>query len=146
MRSPVTIYHYGYLRSDDDMKKKLQYYFKMNQRQIEDFPDDPRPRYAQAIHYLEENFPEKAEEGLNKAISLDGNFYQAHKDLGYLRLAQALSEFEFVAKILPSSHPFSSFSRQNIDTIKRLVGEQSRVAPNHIADLVDARGEVVKNG
>ncbi len=146
MRSPVSIYHYGYLRSDEDMKKKLQYYFKMNQKQIEDFPKDPRPRYAQAIHYLEENFPEKAEEGLMKAISLDSNFYQAHKDLAYLKLAQAMSEFEFVARILPASHPFCGFAKQNIDAIRGLVGEQSRVAPNHIADLVDTNGDIVKNG
>ncbi len=147
MRSPVPIYHYGYLKDDKELKDKMKYYFKLNQKQIEDFPNDPRPRYAMAIHYLEENFADKAEEGLLKAIELERDFYQAHKDLAYLYLARSLAGFEKVLTILPQQHPMHNYANNNVQVIKDMIGHQSRVAPGHLSELVEpSNGKAGNNG
>jgi GT2 family glycosyltransferase len=134
-RSPVKLTHFGYLKSATDIRKKMQTYFKLNRKQIEDNPKDPRPYYAIAIHYLEEGFIDKAEENLIQATELDGNFYQANKDLGYLYQNKSRIYFEKVTKTIPQDHPFHQLCTQNVKTIDEMVGHQSRVSPGHLDGL-----------
>jgi len=135
-RAPMKIFHFGYLKSEQDLKAKMQNYFKMNQKQIEDFPKDPRPRYAIAIHYLEEGFVDKAEENLLQASELDNKFYQCNKDLGYLYLNKAIVYFDKVVNTLRPEHPFHRLCGENIHIINDMVGDKSQVAQGHLEGLV----------
>ena len=132
----MKIFHFGYLKSEQDLKAKMQNYFKMNQKQIEDFPKDPRPRYAIAIHYLEEGFVDKAEENLLQASELDNKFYQCNKDLGYLYLNKAIVYFDKVVNTLRPEHPFHRLCGENIQVINDMVGDKSRVAQGHLEGLI----------
>ncbi len=134
-RSPVKLSHFGYLKSKNDIRKKMQTYFKLNKKQIEDNPKDPRPYYAIAIHYLEEGFMDEAEKNLIQAIELDSNFYQANKDLGYLYLNKARIYFDKVTKVIPKDHPFYGLCANNCTGIDEMVGHQSRVSPGHLNGL-----------
>jgi len=135
-RAPMKLFHFGYLKSGKDLKNKMQNYFKMNQKQIEDFPKDPRPRYAIAIHYLEEGFVDKAEENLLQASELDNKFYQCNKDLGYLYLNKAQIYFEKVINTLRPDHPFHKLCDENIHIITDMVGDKAQVAQGHLEGLV----------
>ena len=135
-RAPMNITHFGYLKSPDDIRKKMQNYFQLNKKQIEDFPKDPRPYYAIAIHYLEEGFADLAEENLVQSTTLDPNFYQANKDLGYLFLNKARMYFDKVTKTIPQTHPFYGLCDGNVQQIDEMVGHQSRVSPGHLENLM----------
>jgi glycosyltransferase involved in cell wall biosynthesis len=134
-RSPMKITHFGYLKSPDAIRRKMQNYFKLNQQQIKDKPKDPRPYYAIAIHYLEEGFVDLAEENLIQAAELDSNFYQCNKDLGYLYLNKAKLYFDKVTTVIPQDHPFNTLCSQNVAAIDDMVGHQSRVSPGHLDGL-----------
>jgi GT2 family glycosyltransferase len=131
-RSPVKITHFGYLKPKDQIRKKMQSYFKLNKKQIEDNPKDPRPYYAIAIHYLEEGFIDLAEENLVQATELDSNFYQCNKDLAYLYMNKARVYFDKVTKTIPQDHPFHQLCASNCQQIDEMVGHQSRVSPGHL--------------
>jgi len=135
-RSPIKIQHYGYLKSKEDMKKKMQNYFKLNQKQIKDLPNDPRAYYAIAIHYLEEGFVDEAEENLVQASILDDKFYQCNKDLAYLYLNKAKIYFEKVTSILNDNHPFHELCSDNVNMIDDMVGPTSKVSKGHLKGLV----------
>lgn len=135
-RSPINITHYGYLKPQEHIKNKMQNYFKLNQKQIKDFPKDPRPYYAIAIHYLEEGFVDEAEENLLQASELDNKFYQCNKDLAYLYLNKARLYFDKVTGILQENHPFHNLCSENVKVIDDLVGHQSQVSSGHLDGLV----------
>jgi glycosyltransferase involved in cell wall biosynthesis len=135
-RAPMKLNHFGYLKPQDAIRKKMQNYFKLNKKQIEMSPKDPRPYYAIAIHYLEEGFVDEAEENLLQAYELDNNFYQAQKDLGYLYLNKARIYFNQVANLLQKDHPFQVMCADNVIAIDELVGHQSQVSPGHLEGIV----------
>jgi GT2 family glycosyltransferase len=135
-RAPMSIFHFGYLKADKDIRKKMQTYFKLNQKQIKDSPKDPRPYYAIAIHYLEEGFVDLAEENLIQAVELDNNFYQCNKDLAYLYLNKAQIYFNKVTGILKQDHPFYKLCDENVKLIDDMVGTQSQVSKGHLEGLI----------
>jgi tetratricopeptide (TPR) repeat protein len=135
-RAPMSIFHFGYLKAEKDIRKKMQTYFKLNKKQIEDSPKDPRPYYAIAIHYLEEGFVDLAEENLIQAAELDNNFYQCNKDLGYLYLNKAQVYFDKVTRILKQDHPFYKLCDENVKLIDDMVGTQSQVSKGHLEGLI----------
>jgi glycosyltransferase involved in cell wall biosynthesis len=135
-RAPMKLNHYGYLKPQAEVKKKMQNYFKLNQKQIKLSPKDPRPYYAIAIHYLEEGFVDEAEENLLQAFELDHNFYQAQKDLGYLYLSKARIYFNQVQNLLQKDHPFQQMCAENTRVIDDIVGHQSQVSPGHLEGII----------
>jgi len=135
-KAPMRLSHFGYLKPQDHIRKKMQNYFKLNKKQIELHPKDPRPFYAVAIHYLEEGFVDEAEENLLQAYELDHNFYQAQKDLGYLYLNKARIYFNQVANLLQDGHPFKNMCAENTKVIDDIVGHQSQVSAGHLEGLV----------
>jgi glycosyltransferase involved in cell wall biosynthesis len=135
-RAPMKLNHFGYLKPQAEIRKKMQNYFKLNQKQIKLSPKDPRPYYAIAIHYLEEGFVDEAEENLNQAYELDNRFYQAQKDLGYLYLSKARIYFNQVQNLLQKDHPFQQMCAENTRVIDEIVGHQSQVSPGHLEGII----------
>jgi GT2 family glycosyltransferase len=135
-RAPMKLNHFGYLKPQEVIRKKMQNYFKLNQKQIEMSPKDPRPYYAIAIHYLEEGFVDEAETNLLQAYELDNNFYQAQKDLGYLYLNKARIYFNQVQNLLQPDHPFQNLCSENTRAIDEMVGHQSQVSPGHLEGII----------
>jgi tetratricopeptide (TPR) repeat protein len=135
-RAPMKLNHFGYLKPQEEIRKKMQNYFKLNQRQIKLYPKDPRPYYAIAIHYLEEGFVDEAEKNLLQAYELDHNFYQAQKDLGYLYLNKARIYFNQVQNLLQKDHPFQNMCAENTRVIDEMVGHQSQVSPGHLEGII----------
>lgn len=135
-RAPMNLNHYGYLKPPDEVRKKMQNYFKLNQKQIKLYPKDPRPYYAIAIHYLEEGFVDEAEQNLLQAYELDNNFYQAQKDLGYLYLNKARIYFNQVKNLLQKGHPFQGMCAENTRVIDDMIGHQSQVSPGHLEGII----------
>jgi len=122
LRCPAIIHHYGYLQDKDVLKGKLEYYADLNRAWIKKDPEDPRPYYNLAIHYLELG---KHDEALNYLeISRDLN---NEKQYGLWQVNAALSAEYGKAyightlatiKAIPPDHPFKKDLLQIVNFLK----------------------------
>lgn len=81
-RSPVNLWHYGYLRGQQFLSTKFDYYCKLGIDAIKEDPNDARPYFTIAVHYLHIGDYPKAIENYHKVLELDPNHHMACNDVG----------------------------------------------------------------
>ena len=93
---PFQIYHWGYLRGNDFLEKKFDYYFKLGQKHIAANPKDSRPYFNTAVHELHLGRYQDALERYKKTLELDPKNHMAWNDCGviYLTALGDLTESE----------------------------------------------------
>lgn len=83
-RSPMSIWHYGYLRGQQFLDKKFEYYCALGNAQIKADPNDVRPYFTTAVHYLHVGDYEKAINNYKKVIELEPAHHMAYNDMGVI--------------------------------------------------------------
>jgi len=122
--SPVRILHLGFLKSAEALDRKLSKYKQLNQLMLTEDPNDFRPYYNLALHYLEEGDRKKGREFLQESIQRNPQFYQSHREMGLEFLAQAREEFQKVLELLPASHSYIPVAKRNLETLESLLSDQ----------------------
>jgi len=122
--SPIPMFHWGFVKGSKERAEKLNYYRKLDEKQLRENPKDCRPYYNLAVHLLEEKG--KKLEGvalLQKAMELSPTFYQPRRELGLYYLREAQAQFAAGLKILPPGHPFHDFQKRAVQWIGNFLGE-----------------------
>lgn len=122
-RSPFTITHYGYLKGDTIVGAKLDRYLFMNQKSRNANPNDARPWFNEALHWLNDGDRLKGLAMLEKACELSGTYFQAHKECGIEHLRRAFIYMDRANDLLGNEHPTKDFMRWICQSIKELVGD-----------------------
>ena len=139
-RGPVTIIHLGYLRTDEELKQKMKFYLRLNERMRRENPDDARPYYNIALHLMEvPQLTAQVVEYLEKAIQLDPRFHAPRKELGLLHIRLAGEQIRNVLKILPPSHP----ERVALQEVNQAIGRWSEFKPGTPQHVLEAIKEGV---
>jgi len=111
VRTPVPLYHFGYLKEKHALAEKHDWYYKLAEKQCELTPKDPRPFFVRAIHLYHNKKYEEALELYNKTTELDPKLWGAWNDIGVILFNKkeyqgAKDAFEKAkANISPNSHP-----------------------------------------
>lgn len=83
-RAPTNLWHYGYLRGAPFLNQKFDYYCKLGTEAIKEDPNDARPYFTTAVHYLHIGDYKKAIENYHKTLELDPNHHMAANDVGVI--------------------------------------------------------------
>jgi len=121
-KTDLIIVHNGYMKGHRRVEEKLQHYDQLNRKQMEDFPDDPRPVYNLAMHYVNNDLMNQAVELFLKARSLDEKFFSPRHQLAVYHLWRSKNYFEEILKCLPSEHPHFTRAKEALDWIHSQIG------------------------
>ena len=124
--APFLLHHYGYLRGDEKVKGKLDYYEKLNNHQMDVTEGkDPRPYYNLALHYAQVDENTKCLEYLQKALAINPNFWHAAQHIYSMNLESAKVFARSVMASAPVDHPV----RQSIGPVLKYLDE------NHVGNI-----------
>lgn len=104
VRTNVLLYHNGFMKGHEEVQKKLDMYYKMNEKQMKDFPDDARPVFSIAMHHLNNGCQELAIEFLKKAIEISPSFADPKQQLHLIYLNESRKYAKSTLKSLPKDH------------------------------------------
>lgn len=126
------LHHFGFLKEDDQIQRKLDLYLARNKAYREDNPQDPLGWYNEALHYLNEGNYREAVYFLNQAISLDPGFTAPYGQLAYIDQEHAIFLWQSLLQRMAADHPGRPQAQQALDNLKsltpprRIVGEARR--------------------
>jgi len=101
------LHHYGYLRKDRTVRKKVDYYEELNNKQLElTEGKDARPYFNLALHYLNDDKQKQALEMFQKALQINPNFYLAQSQMAALNMKSARTFLLQALQRMPMEHPF----------------------------------------
>jgi glycosyltransferase involved in cell wall biosynthesis len=118
--STFQIHHYGYLKDDSEIQKKLEIYFLRNKEYREANPEDPMPWYNEALHYLNEGNTRDAVFFLNKALELDPTFTAPYGQLAIVNQEHAILLWRSLINVMPEDHPGRAQAQQTLDSLLSL--------------------------
>ena len=110
--SPISIKHFGYLKSDKIASVKAAQYGKMLRRQIQDDPKNPIAYFHYAFHYFRAGQDEKAVNCLKKCLELQSTFFLADKELALYFLKLSHQYFSELKDVIPNNHYFYNWSQE----------------------------------
>jgi len=119
-RASTEIVHFGYLR--ERVSSKMRFYIKLNKKQMQENPDDPRPYFNLALHYLDAGKEDEAIDLLKTSVEKDPSFAMAWHELGACYCRKGLKCFENVMRLIPSAH----FLSQPLTRVVALLKEYTR--------------------
>lgn len=102
------LHHYGYLKKKKVVRYKLDYYEKLNKRQIEVTGDtDPRPHFNLALHYMNDDRKVEAMKEFQRCLELaDNKFWHASQQMASLNIDNAKKFLRQAAQTMPKNHQF----------------------------------------
>jgi len=106
VRVPYEIQHFGYLRGDQFLQQKFDYYKDLGLLQIKDRPKDFRAYFTLAVHYYHSGDWTTATSHYLKVLELEPEHWMAQNDLACIlwysgKLREAQSYFRLALKNLP---------------------------------------------
>jgi len=116
------VHHFGYLVSQDSLKKKTEAMLSIAEAKCAHRSDDYKAHYELGVILANLGNLEKAEESFRKSIGLRSDFALAHYDLGVVlsrigREEEALAQYETALKFEPS----------NVNTLSNLADSLQRL-------------------
>jgi glycosyltransferase involved in cell wall biosynthesis len=128
MMSPISIHHKGYLKSKDRLRKKIERYHIINERQFEvSSGTDPRPIFNMALHMFNED---KTAEGValyEQALKLSPTFWRADQNLGFYYAHLAKRHLSKASDQMPQYMFKGSKTEEILGTLKKFEFEQVKV-------------------
>ena len=107
LNAPFPLHHHGYLKTKERVREKMDYYEKLNLKQIEITEGkDPRPFFNLGLHYLSDG---KDAEGLKffvKCLEINNNVWHAHQQMAALNINSAKVFLQNALKTMPLNHPY----------------------------------------
>lgn len=118
------LYHYGYLKTKPQLRKKLDMYEVLNNEQIRiTNGTDPRPYFNLALHYINDDKITAASQNFRKCLDIDPKFWMAYQQMGALNIKMAKNFFTDCIRTIPSHHPFRNEAQEILDFLnKRSIG------------------------
>lgn len=111
--SPVVLHHYGYLKRNETVEKKLETYIDLNYKQIEITEEsDPRPFFNLALHYLSDKDEKLALSMFQKTLEIRPNFHLSLTQMAALNIKSAKTFLNSSIKHMPENHPFQAQARK----------------------------------
>jgi hypothetical protein len=106
-KSQILLHHFGYLKNLNSVDTKLDYYEKLNNRQIEVTDgQDPRPYFNLALHFRNYGKDKEAVTLFQKALEVSPKMYHAHIQMAALNISSAKNFLTNAMNSMPSTHPF----------------------------------------
>jgi len=121
------LHHLGYLRGQDYVQLKLDHYEVLNDLDREADPDDARPYFNNALHYLNDGNNEKAVEYLSKCCALHPTFMQAHRELGLIFMRKAMPLIQQAYDTCPDRNPNKADLERMLQYLIKYAGEPLKV-------------------
>lgn len=125
--APFPIHHYGFLKDDADVQKKLEAYLERNRQYRMDNPDEPMPWYNEALHYLNEGRVNEAVAYLNRALELDPAFPAPYGQLAFIHQENAICLWERLLEVMPGGHPGRAQAEQTLQGLRSLTPQRHYV-------------------
>jgi hypothetical protein len=130
--SPVKFTHYGYLQSTPaQLWDKMQRYFEINLKQMEDFPMDGRSYYNAALHLLEDNLINDGLRCLEISHALFSTNPLISMELGKTHLKVSSAWFQQCLANFPKESPNVPHIQRMIQGVKSLITNNYCNAPGH---------------
>ena len=107
--APIPIRHSGFLKSKDSKKVKSNLYLDILKKELKNNPKDPSVYFHLSFHYFENNNVQQGFDYLKKVVSLDPEFFLAHKELGLRYLDIAIDYLKDCTEIIPREHYYFNF-------------------------------------
>lgn len=127
MLSPIVIHHRGYLKSKEQVRKKIDRYHIINQRQfMVSGGADPRPLFNMALHLLNDGDMG----GLSlykKALEIEPNFWRASQNLGYYHVNMAKAFLNAAKEQMPGQMFRNSKMEELLTGLNKYSFEQPKV-------------------
>ncbi|MCC6552289.1 MAG: glycosyltransferase [Polyangiaceae bacterium] len=111
--SGVPIQHYGYLKSDDVVERKVVQYHERGREYREEHPEDPLPWYNEALHLLNEGREDEAAAFLRRALQLDDKFLSPRSQLAHMHQERAMALWRELVGRLPADHPMRRIAEES---------------------------------
>lgn len=136
VRANARINHTGFMKGTERVKQKLKNYFRMNLRQIRDFPQDARGYFNAALHFIEGDYEEAGMWCLEKAVELNPNFVQALQSLGVNYANRAYQAFGRIKKVLPESNPMLGMVNRNLQYLDQIREKVEPIDKSHVTEVL----------
>lgn len=145
-RAAPYLEHLGFLSlTSEEVQRKFEGYIAFELRQIEDFPNDPRPYFNIALHLLEDvKFASDAVGLLEIAAELDPSFHNAQKELALVLAHRAAGHMKNAMQMVPPDHIHRAQMRQIAEQLNAVAGERYSVAPGHVSKFVRHKEMIFK--
>jgi glycosyltransferase involved in cell wall biosynthesis len=105
----TVLHHYGFMKSDEELHRKLDVYRKLNEKQIKEYPKDPRGYFNLALHYVNEGRDDEAEKLFLQALSLQPTSSLVLTNYGLLLIRKAMKCFGVALENTPEDNPKVKF-------------------------------------
>jgi len=123
---PWKLDHFGYLKPQEKFKAKLKLYEKLNEKQIQQQPEDPKARFNLALHKLNDGDIDAAVDLLLEAANLDPAYWHPQMQLGMVFLRAAQRWFRNTLEAINPNHPLKEEIEILLATITSMIGEEER--------------------
>lgn len=119
-RVPIFLHHYGYLKNKGKIRDKMDYYEKLNNKQLEITEGtDVRPYFNLALHYLNDDKFSDALQNFQKCITKEPTFWFAHQQMAALNMKNAKAFLEKCIMYIPPTHPFKVEAERMLDFLNK---------------------------
>lgn len=113
IKTDVLLHHYGYLKPKPDIRKKVDYYEKLNEIQIKVTEEtDARPYFNLAMHYLNDDKEELSLGMFQKALKIEPKMWHASQQMAALNMKSAKVFLGNVMATIPEGHTFKNEARR----------------------------------
>jgi len=103
IQSPILLHHRGYLKKKEYIRKKVDRYHVINQKQFEvSGGQDPRPLFNMAMHLMNDEQPEEAIALYEKCLELAPSFWRAKHNIAWHHLEKAKKCLNECVNIMPA--------------------------------------------
>jgi len=145
--SPVIVNHFGYLKSDEELRQKFKYYVRLNLEQMRKYPEDPRPYFNLALHYINDGRKEEGRRLLNKALSLKADYVPARWEYILEVLSHSVDNCKELIKHSGRDSYYSKMAERIIEFIMPLL-KKRKLEVGHVAEVekeFERASEIVAN-
>jgi GT2 family glycosyltransferase len=118
--SDIVIQHFGFLKDDDAVERKITRYFERNREYREANPRDAMSWYNEALHHLNEGREEDAIAFLVRAAQLDDSFLSPRSQLAHVYQGRALQLWQSVAAATPPNHPLNAVALEACERLQAI--------------------------
>jgi len=115
----IPIKHVGFLKDKYSRDSKSSLYLSILHKDLKKHPQDASIYFHLSFHYLENNDFLSGIKYLQKCISLDPNFFLAHKELALRFIYSGIDYLHQCLDILPREHYFYPFLSRLFDYVSK---------------------------
>lgn len=125
--APVQILHFGYLKSDEFLKEKLEKYYALLLSELEKNPEDARIHFSLALHHFNEDQEPEGIAYLEQAVLLNPDFAEAKKELASMKISQGYRLMKDVLTKISPSHPLYKKLQEMVTALDGIVEQRLKV-------------------